>query len=178
MCLALCFQMPLACFLSSKTLPMDLSKSKRKASARGWSFAPIFFHKFHPKTDLESVHAQHQILWLLLLFTVVLTTSRSANDWQDLHLEQLQLYSFSDQKRIENQWKSNTVRKPNAVCQRTQFLDRFWAPKRIQTDSNLHPKSHKNGDKKLRKKPIFQMQALAEEPDFRPQTWFLRVSYI
>ena len=71
----------------TKKASQNMSRSKQKTSLKDITFCIIFFHKFLSKTELKPIRAQYDKSHLLLLFTVVLSTSLSGNDYQNLSLQ-------------------------------------------------------------------------------------------
>ena len=145
----------------------------------------MFVHKFHPKNDIVPIHAQHEKSRILLIFTVVLKISPSANKCQESSLKPLDPYSFSSHKRFENLPKSNTESKSIAVCQLTHFLSRFSSPKRLPNHSKSAAKADKNAyQNEAQKKHLFlrcqlwrRCQFSAPGPGFREFRLYIDVFF-
>ena len=122
-------------------------RSKHIASLNEMTFCIMSFLLFLPKTDLKHSRAQYEKSMFLLLFTVVLSTSLSGNENQNLSLVAFTPHSFWYQKHIENQTKLSTGSKSNPVCCHTQFSHQLWPPKPHQNHANSSSKASKNKTK-------------------------------
>ena len=80
--------------VETKKAPQNMSRSNQKPTPKEITFCIIFFHTFLPKTKLKPIRAQYDKSHFLLLFTVVLSTSLSGNDYENLSLQAFKAYSF------------------------------------------------------------------------------------
>ena len=112
----------------------NLFRSKHIASLNEMTFCIMSFLLFLPKTDLKHSRAQYEKSMFLLLFTVVLSTSLSGNENQNLSLVAFKPHSFWYQKHVENQSKLSTGSKSNPVCCHTHsFFVNYDDQNPIQT---------------------------------------------